>query len=42
MDITTVQCGRDTRDRLKAYKNDNDLQNYDETIRELLEVATDE
>jgi hypothetical protein len=36
MDVTTVQCGTDTRDRLREYRDDNDLQNYDEAIRDLL------
>jgi hypothetical protein len=36
MDVTTVQCGKDTRDKLRAYRDEHDLQNYDEAIRELL------
>jgi len=36
MDVTTVQCGKDTRDKLATYRDKNDLQNYDEAIRDLL------
>lgn len=39
MDVTTVQCGKDTRDDLRAYRDENDLQNYDEAIRDLLDNA---
>jgi hypothetical protein len=39
MDVTTVQCGRDTRDDLRQYRDENDLQNYDEAIRDLLDNA---
>jgi len=37
MDATSIQCGRDTRDRLKAYKNENGFQNYDAALNALLE-----
>ena len=39
MDVTTVQCGKDTRDELREYRDENDLQNYDEAIRDLLDNA---
>lgn len=39
MDVTTVQCGKDTRDDLREYRDENDLQNYDEAIRDLLDNA---
>lgn len=39
MDVTTVQCGRDTRDDLRQYRDENNLQNYDEAIRDLLDKA---
>lgn len=39
MDVTTVQCGKDTRDDLREYRDENDLQNYDEAIQDLLENA---
>lgn len=43
MDITTVPCGRETRDVLAEYRDENDLPNYDAALRELLgvEVATE-
>jgi len=37
MDATSIQCGRDTRDRLKAYKNDNGFDNYDAALNALLD-----
>ena len=37
MDVTTVQCGKDTRNELREYRDKHDLQNYDEAIRDLLE-----
>jgi len=36
MDVTTIQCGKETRNNLKSYKEDNGLDNYDEAIRSLL------
>lgn len=39
MDVTTVQCGKDTRDELAEYRDENDLKNYDEAIRDLLDGA---
>jgi len=37
MDVTTVQCGKATRDKLREYRDENGLSNYDEAIRHLLE-----
>lgn len=39
MDVTTVQCGKATRDDLREYRDEHDLQNYDEAIQDLLENA---
>lgn len=39
MDVTTVQCGKGTRDDLREYRDENDLQNYDEAIQDLLKNA---
>ena len=39
MDVTTIQCGKDTRDDLRQYRDANDLQNYDEAIIDLLDNA---
>ena len=37
MDVTTIQCGKDTRKMLKEYKEANDYQNYDEALRNLIQ-----
>jgi len=37
MDATTIQCGTDTRDMLKEYKENNHYENYDEALRNLLQ-----
>ena len=37
MDVTTIQCGKDTRKELKQYKEDHGYQNYDEALRNLLQ-----
>jgi len=37
MDATSIQCGRDTRDRLKAYKNEHEFDNYDAALNALLD-----
>jgi len=36
MDVTTVQCGKETRNRLREYRDENGLSNYDEAIQHLL------
>lgn len=36
MDVTTIQCGKRTRDRLKEYRDENGLSNYDEALNDLL------
>lgn len=41
MDVTTVSCGGETRDRLAAYRDEHDHTNYDAALQELLEVATE-
>jgi hypothetical protein len=37
MDITTVPCGSDTRDRLAEYRDQNDHRSYDRALSELLQ-----
>jgi len=37
MDATTIQCGKDTRNRLRQYKAENNCDNYDAAINELLD-----
>ena len=37
MDVTTIQCGKETRKMLKRYKQENEYQNYDEALRNLLQ-----
>jgi hypothetical protein len=37
MDVTTIQCGKATRDRLRKYKAKNDFENYDDAINDLLD-----
>jgi hypothetical protein len=37
MDVTTIQCGKDTRMKLKEYKEANDFANYDEALRSLMQ-----
>jgi hypothetical protein len=36
-DITTVSCGSETRDRLREYRDERELPNYDAALRELLD-----
>jgi len=38
MDITTVSCGSETRQRLADYRDEHDYPNYDVALRELLDV----
>jgi len=39
MDATTIQCGKDTRNRLRKYKVEHDCDNYDAAINELLDTV---
>lgn len=41
MDVITVPCGGETRDRLASYRDENGHPNYDDALQELLEVATE-
>lgn len=41
MDITTVSCGSETRERLADYRDQNGHPNYEAALQELLEVATE-
>jgi Arc/MetJ-type ribon-helix-helix transcriptional regulator len=41
VDITSVSCGHETRDRLKEYRDANGYQNYDEALRNLLQRVED-
>ena len=36
LNITTVSCGSDTRDRLREYRDNRELPNYDAALRKLL------
>lgn len=40
MDRTSITLGSETRDDLRAYKQERDLANYDEAVRDLLGVDT--
>lgn len=37
MDVTTVPCGRSTRDALAEYRDSQGYPNYNEALRALLE-----
>ena len=37
MDVTTIQCGKDTRDMVAEYRDANGYDNYDEALRGLLQ-----
>jgi len=37
MDVTTIQCGKETRDKLREYKQTRGFDNYDEAIKSLLQ-----
>jgi hypothetical protein len=39
MDVTTIQCGKETRELLKAYRDENEFENYNEALRSLLQHA---
>jgi len=39
MDVTSVSCGKDTRNRLKEYRDEAGHRNYDEALNELLDLA---
>jgi Arc/MetJ-type ribon-helix-helix transcriptional regulator len=41
MDITSISCGSDTRDKLQEYRDANGYQNYDEALRNLLQSVED-
>jgi hypothetical protein len=41
MDVTSITCGSDTRDKLAAYRDANDFGNYDEALRSLLQRVED-
>ena len=42
MDITTISCGRSTRDRVQDYRDERGLKNYDAALKALLrEVDAD-
>lgn len=36
MDVTTVSCGAETRDKLAEFRDGHDYSNYDEALRALL------
>lgn len=37
MDITTISCGRATRDRIQEYRDERGLSNYDAALQDLLQ-----
>jgi len=37
MDVTTIQCGKDTRDLLADYRDKHGYENYDEALRNLIQ-----
>ena len=37
MDVTTIQCGKDTRDLLADYRDEHNYENYDEALRNLIQ-----
>jgi len=37
MDVTTVQCSKETRDRLSEYKDEHGFENYNQTLQHLLQ-----
>jgi len=37
MDVTTIQCGKSTRDLLRDYRDEYGYDNYDEALRNLLQ-----
>lgn len=39
MDVTTVPCGRSTRDALAEYRDKQNHPNYNEALRDLLKSA---
>jgi len=39
MDVTTIQCGTETREMLAEYRDDREFDNYDQALRSLLQRA---
>jgi hypothetical protein len=37
MDVTTIQCGTDTRKKLAEYRDRNEFKNYDQALKSLLQ-----
>lgn len=37
MDVTTIQCGTDTRKKLAEYRDDRGFDNYDQALKSLLQ-----
>jgi hypothetical protein len=42
MDVTTIQCGKETRDLLADYKDKYGYDNYDQALRNLLQGKVEE
>ena len=42
MDVTTIQCGKETRDLLADYKEEYGYDNYDQALRNLLQGEVDQ
>ena len=39
MDVTSITCGKETRNELREYRDEHDCDNYDEAIQQLLNNA---
>jgi len=39
VDVTTIQCGKDTRKLLANYRDEHDFDNYDEALKGLLQYV---
>lgn len=42
MDVTTVPCGRSTRDALAEYRDQQGYSNYNEALRDLLKSVSED
>jgi len=37
VDVTTIQCGKDTRDKVREYRDEQGYDNYNEALKALLQ-----
>ena len=42
MDVTTIQCGKQTRNKLREYRDEHEFDNYDEALKSLLQYPENE